>query len=163
MRKLTGYIGAMIIVFALMGSVLLGFALNINGQSTVINDYEKITDVSGLYTHSEEKTYIDYNPASNYIGYSQLIENDAPYYIPYKYWNSNHTFRYYYGNVTIDGVSYGTINHGNAPGNFIFLSNKIFIYEGANRVYCNLHVESDSANVYSADFTISKSGNNVTV
>ena len=70
MRKLTGYIGAMIIVFALMGSILAGYALNINGTSTVMNEYEMVTDVSGLYTHSQEPSYIDYNPASNYIGYS---------------------------------------------------------------------------------------------
>lgn len=70
MRKLTGYIGALIVVFALMGSILMGYALNVNGESTVINEYEKVTDVSGLYTHSQEPSYIDYNPASNYIGYS---------------------------------------------------------------------------------------------
>lgn len=70
MRKLTGYIGAMIIVIALMGSILAGYALNINGTSTVMNEYEKITDVSGLYTHTQEPSYIDYNPASNYIGYN---------------------------------------------------------------------------------------------
>ena len=71
MRKVTGYIGALIIVMALMGSILAGYALNINGQSAVVNEYEEITDVSGLYTHTSEKTYIDYNPASNYIGYSE--------------------------------------------------------------------------------------------
>lgn len=70
MRKLTGYIGAMIIVFALAGSIMAGYALNINGTSTVINEYEKVTDVSGLYAHSDEKTYIEYNPASNYVNYS---------------------------------------------------------------------------------------------
>lgn len=60
----------MIIVFALMGSILAGYALNINGTSTVMNEYEKVTDVSGLYSHTQEPSYIDYNPASNYIGYS---------------------------------------------------------------------------------------------
>ena len=78
MRKLTGYIGAMIIVFALMGSILAGFALNINGQSTVINSYETVTDVSGLYNHTQEKAYIDYNPASNYIGYQSNKIFDNP-------------------------------------------------------------------------------------
>ena len=69
MRKVTGYIGALIVVVALMGSILAGYALNINGQSTVVNEYENVTDVSGLYSHTDQKTYIDYNPASNYIGY----------------------------------------------------------------------------------------------
>lgn len=77
MRKVTGYIGALIVVVALMGSVLAGYALNINGQSVVVNEYENVTDVSGLYSHTDQKTYIDYNPASNYIGYSNTatVEN----------------------------------------------------------------------------------------
>lgn len=70
MRKLTGYIGALIIVFALMGSIFAGYALNVNGSSTVVNEYERVTDVSGLYSHTQEPSYIDYNPASNYIGYA---------------------------------------------------------------------------------------------
>lgn len=77
MKKITGYIGAMIIVFALMGSVLLGYALNINGNTAITNDYEPVTDVSGLYAHSEEKSYIDYNPASNYIGYEMIKPYDS--------------------------------------------------------------------------------------
>lgn len=80
MRKVTGYIGALIVVIALMGSILAGYALNINGQSTVVNEYENVTDVSGLYSHTDQKTYIDYNPASNYIGYNspQTYENTVP-------------------------------------------------------------------------------------
>lgn len=70
MRKLTGYIGALLIVFALAGSVLTGYALNINGHTAVTNEYETVTDVSGLYAHSDEKNYIEYNPASNYTGYT---------------------------------------------------------------------------------------------
>lgn len=77
MRKITGYIGALIVVVALMGSILAGYALNINGQSVVVNEYENVTDVSGLYSHTDQKTYIDYNPASNYIGYS--AEQSGPF------------------------------------------------------------------------------------
>lgn len=76
MRKVTGYIGALIVVVALMGSILAGYALNVNGQSVVVNEYENVTDVSGLYSHTDEKTYIDYNPASNYIGY-EIDQSDS--------------------------------------------------------------------------------------
>ena len=69
MRKLKGVIGAIIVVIALMSSVLAGYALNVNGSTEIVNGYEKVTDVSGLYSHSQEKTFIEYNPASNYIGY----------------------------------------------------------------------------------------------
>lgn len=76
MRKVTGYIGALIIVMALMGSILAGYALNVNGDTAIINEYETVTDVSGLYSHTDQKTYIDYNPASNYIGY-ELEQSDT--------------------------------------------------------------------------------------
>ena len=125
MRKLTGYIGAMIIVFALMGSILAGFALNINGQSTVINNYEPVTDVSGLYTHTQEKTYIDYNPASNYIGYTtDLIKN-----------NPNDATSNHYKTITegviqvINGeVHDNNVNYG-APTNYVqcpFICDRFF-------------------------------------
>lgn len=109
MRKLTGYIGAMIIVIALMGSVLAGYALNVNGTSTVMNEYEKVTDVSGLYTHSQEPAYIDYNPASNYIEYQTEIETfDNTAYKPTTFKNiNNNTVRVYTDRITIDGLSVG--------------------------------------------------------
>ena len=80
MRKLKGVIGAIVVVIALMGSVLAGFALNVNGSTEIVNAYEKVTDVSGLYSHSQEKTFIEYNPASNYIGYSgeKIIAYENP-------------------------------------------------------------------------------------
>lgn len=94
MRKLKGYIGALIVVMALMGSILAGYALNVNGREEVINGYENVTDVSGLYEHTQEKTYIEYNPASNYIGYgSSVYSNTAQ--------NESYTYR----NIT-NGVLY---------------------------------------------------------
>lgn len=87
MRKLKGVIGAIVVVIALMGSVLAGYALNVNGSTEIVNGYEKVTDVSGLYSHSQEKTFIEYNPASNYIGYSEqpaTYTNEVQY-EPYKY------------------------------------------------------------------------------
>lgn len=96
MRKVTGYIGALIVVIALMGSILAGYALNINGQSVVVNEYENVTDVSGLYSHTDQKTYIDYNPASNYIGYSfnTVVDNTFN--------NSNHYKKITSGHILTD-------------------------------------------------------------
>ena len=110
MRKITGYIGAMIIVFALMGSVLLGYALNINGSSAVINEYDTVTDVSGLYSYSDEKTYVDYNPASNYISYlteNKTYKNLSGYHGYKSLINSTVTIRLSDNHIIIDNVDQG--------------------------------------------------------
>lgn len=80
MRKLTGYIGALIVVMALMGSILAGYALNITGTDTNVNAYDPVTDVSGLYSHTQEPSYIDYTPARNYTGYNLDYTGQTIYY-----------------------------------------------------------------------------------
>lgn len=132
MRKLTGYIGAMIIVIALMGSILAGYALNINGSTAVMNEYEKVTDVSGLYTHTQEPAYIEYNPASNYIGYQN---GPTTYYNPQMGANDYH-YRSLTGNtvyidgqtpgITIDGVSVGAPT-GGIP-QYAFICDYFYLY-----------------------------------
>lgn len=115
MRKVTGYIGALIVVVALMGSILAGYALNINGQSTVVNEYENVTDVSGLYSHTNEKTYIDYNPASNYIGYKlEKKQYDNAGDNNYKKITNGTVKINRDKTVIVNGVNQGTVN-GNVP------------------------------------------------
>lgn len=131
MRKITGYIGALIIVFALMGSILMGYALNVNGNSTIANEYDYITDVSGLYSHSQEPSYIDYNPASNYIGYSTREKYDNSgidgYLTFKKFDNGTHTFVFEGANVTIDGVSQGAMVFNPVSYHLQFVNEKIAI------------------------------------
>lgn len=136
MRKLTGYIGALIIVFALMGSILAGYALNINGSSSVINEYERVTDVSGLYSHTQEPNYINYNPASNYIGYALGAEtnisfvNSNDYHTPYKRYSGSFddiTTSTYNGNVYNNNI----IVANTAPGNYDGLG-AYYVWVGEN-------------------------------
>lgn len=133
MRKLTGYIGAMIIVFALMGSVLMGFALNVNGTNTIVNEYEKVTDVSGLYAHSEEKNYIEYNPASNYIGYEYQPNtyNNSKIRVDKTYLKIDDSTVYVGpGNnpgVVLNGIGTGWPDQGNPPW-VAFACDKFFLY-----------------------------------
>lgn len=160
MRKLTGYIGAMIIVFALMGSILAGYALNINGQTVVYNDYESITDVSGLYTHSTEKTYIDYNPASNYIGYntSATFNSDSSVFY-HKLVTENTTITVSVsGVVTYKGVTYNPLPYAyNLP----FVCDKAYLQLETTGVYY-WSVYTNSAVLATTDITIIISGNTVT-
>lgn len=120
MKKLTGYIGAMIIVFALMGSILLGYALDINGTTEVINEYDGVTDVSGLYSYSDEKSYIDYNPASNYIGYNldgNYYENTSGQVKLKSIENGTIDYNAGTNSWLVNGANMGNINNGT---NFIF-------------------------------------------
>ena len=138
MRKLTGYIGALIIVFALAGSVLAGYALNINGQSAVVNEYESVTDVSGLYSYSDEKAYIDYTPASNYTGYNQITAGEILYSdtatTTYKKIvnDSNITVSGTTGEVWLNGSYTGAITPSSAVGficdKFITVKNNTYVY-----------------------------------
>lgn len=129
MRKLTGYIGALIIVFALMGSIFAGYALNVNGSSTVVNEYERVTDVSGLYSHTQEPSYIDYNPASNYIGYQNGPNTyDNPNKWTFKDLKDGDIFiNYTTHELTINSISQGIINSSNS-GSYIFCCDYFYIF-----------------------------------
>ncbi len=163
MRKVTGYIGALIVVVALMGSILAGYALNINGQSTVVNEYENVTDVSGLYSHTDQKTYIDYNPASNYIGYSseKAYENAVP--------SNGYTLKEINSGtiviepstqtITINGVS-----RTGFPSTYLqtaFFCNKAF-FEGGGTSIHYVAVDGVTVNV-SAPITITINNNTTTI
>lgn len=179
MRKLTGYIGAIIIVFALMGSILLGYALNVNGTTTTVNAYDPVTDVSGLYTHSQEPAYIDYNPASNYIGYSAeqagsfTINNTTSanrlYYQLYKEtspncaWNnSQYSSGAFYNNGSV--VSYST--SGDQVGvrvYYVMVGNGTFAFiwqPDGTGARCTINANGN--NYQSSNFTITYSGSLLT-
>lgn len=132
MRKLKGVIGAIVVVIALMGSVLAGFALNVNGSTEIVNAYEKVTDVSGLYSHSQEKTFIEYNPASNYIGYSTQAVKENPVNNPNARFKSITN-----GTITIDknqgikindGEWYPVQNNTDYLRNWTIINDKALIY-----------------------------------
>lgn len=160
MRKLTGYIGALIIVFALMGSIFAGYALNVNGSSSVINEYERVTDVSGLYSHTQEPSYIDYNPASNYIGYEQetiTYTSDAGV-MTYKdlQYGELATIKTS-GEITINGLSEGV-----APiGTVYYFTNQFYIERKSDG---NIGISSVVGGITAtSDVTVSTNGSNTTV
>lgn len=131
MRKVTGYIGALIVVVALMGSILAGYALNVNGQSEVVNEYENVTDVSGLYSHTDQKTYIDYNPASNYIGYGlegETFQNTSNVPTGYKRVSSGIMTIHPDHHIYINGVDNG-VTSGDT---FAFISKQVYIAFNGN-------------------------------
>ena len=151
----------MIIVIALMGSILAGYALNINGTSTVMNEYEKVTDVSGLYTHSQEPAYIDYNPASNYIGYEieqTVYENVATNTtIKMKKMVDGDTIT-----ITTSGITFGN-KHYSLP-NFdrpVFVSSWGYVYSVPGNP--GIYWTSSEGDYYVSTITLTWSSNTLTV
>lgn len=66
-----GKLGAAIVVLAILASILMGYFASIDGEERTYTDYNYITDVSGLFEYSDTPQYIEYDPASNYTGYTQ--------------------------------------------------------------------------------------------
>lgn len=169
MRKLTGYVGAMIVVMALMGSILAGYAININGRTAIVNDYEAVTDVSGLYNYSQEKNFIEYNPASNYIGYEQAYK--VPYtsaesqaYAYYKKITSG-TVTFSAGTVTYNGVNYAP--HGKlydfaivTPKSYIQNYNTLTNYQMRYYVEGSNYIQVDNS---SGTVSCTLSGSNLSI
>lgn len=55
---------------AIMGTILMGFALSSETKTVEYDDFEYITNVSGLFETSQTPQYVQYNPAANWTGYS---------------------------------------------------------------------------------------------
>lgn len=65
-----GMMGCCIVVLSLMGTVLAGFALAVDETTTTGTEYEYVTDISGLFAYSDVPTFVEYNPAANWTGFS---------------------------------------------------------------------------------------------
>lgn len=70
MRFNNGMFGACICVLALLGTAIGGFVLNVHEDQREVTNYNFIADVSGLFSYSDAPEYIEYNPSSNYVGYT---------------------------------------------------------------------------------------------
>lgn len=70
MRFNNGYFGACICVLALLGTAIGGFVLNIEQDTRQVTRFDYIADISGLFSYTDAPDYINYNPSSNYVGYS---------------------------------------------------------------------------------------------
>lgn len=146
MRKITGYIGALVIVISLMCTILAGYALNVDKANVTVDKYDYVTDVSGLFEYSDEKQYIDYSPATNYTGYGLNPVNAT--------FTKNNVGSY---NIFMmnDGGSYsGSISYSN--GYLDISVNNATKYNGALSSYIhvcgwsNSHIEINAGRLYSS-------------
>lgn len=70
MRFKRGYLGVMLVTLCLFGSALLCIIANVEKEDVITTKYDYITDVTGLFDFSDAPQYTDYNPNTNYIGYT---------------------------------------------------------------------------------------------
>lgn len=62
--------GALICAIALLGTILGGYALNVDSTTTQETDYKYVTDVSGLFQYTDTPQYVNYNSSKNFTGYT---------------------------------------------------------------------------------------------
>lgn len=73
----TGKFGAVVIVLALIGTIVLGYCTDVTKVEGVRTDYDYITDITGLFETEQVPEYIEYNPNSNYVGYTGPVVYDV--------------------------------------------------------------------------------------
>lgn len=79
MRIPKGMAGVIVVMLSLMGSIGAGFLLNGSSAPVVVEDYDYITDVSGLYNYTTVPAYTNYSPAQNNYQYSSSLADLGTY------------------------------------------------------------------------------------
>lgn len=74
-RFSSGIAGVAVVLFALMGTIGVGYLLNGSSGYETVNDYDYVTDVSGLYSYTPVPAYATYSPATNNYQYSETIDD----------------------------------------------------------------------------------------
>lgn len=76
MQFKAGYLGVCVVVMSLFGGLILGMVLNFDSETVSTTGYKYTTDITSLFNSSDEPYYTDYNPASNYTGYKNMLIDD---------------------------------------------------------------------------------------
>lgn len=138
-----GMAGVAVVVLSLIASVGLGVITNIDERETTENVEKYVADITGAYTAQKDQAYTDFNPASNFIGYS-IPNTDDGYpvqFTPVSYTN-NYPITYTGGSDTynctssdIDTVLGTTTRHGFMPSQGLDLPLSQYVsFYSTNRV-----------------------------
>ena len=65
-----GAFGVVCVVLSLFASVLFGVVTNVSSETVERDRPDYVTDISGLYQSTNERSYVDYDPAANFNGYN---------------------------------------------------------------------------------------------
>ena len=108
-----GYLGACIIALAILGGIILGSLGNVSTHTESTTAYEYKTDITGLFDVTQDPQFLDFNPATNYTGYTNVDTSDIynPAGIKYASTNVANNYRMpLVATVTSDSNA-GTVNH----------------------------------------------------
>lgn len=75
----SGMVGISIVLFALMGTIGVGYLLNGHTTYEAVDTYDYVTDVTGLYEYTPVTAYAPYSPAQNNYQYSTTYANLGTY------------------------------------------------------------------------------------
>lgn len=72
-----GMVGVLIVVLSLIASVGLGVVTNIETETVTKDVAEYVADITGAYSSEKNQSYTEYNPSSNFNGYTnQTVTNN---------------------------------------------------------------------------------------
>lgn len=123
----SGYLGACAIAISILAGVLFGSIANVDTHTVNTTEYQYKTDITGLFDVSQEPQFIDYNPASNYTGYTNTVSNPSnPSGIEYTHTNVANNYRIQTSQPQAIAGPSGTINNNTN------LPQYQFTHEGVN-------------------------------
>ena len=120
-----GYLGACIIALAILGGIILGSLGNVSTHTESTTAYEYKTDITGLFDVTQDPQFIDFSPASNYTGYTNVSADDYnPGGVSYVHTNIANNYRMLTEQPHAENGPSGTVN------NSTNLPQYTFTYEG---------------------------------
>ena len=140
--------GVCLVVVSLIAACLVGCVGNVDEHTETYTDWESVTDVSSLYTYDTVKDYTEYNPSTNWTGWTNITYDTTTIANQYNYSTKedpvadtltpdgtaylysktsstkelgmhNYTYRYYSVTWTNDGTTY----ESNAMTNALYVQN----------------------------------------
>lgn len=116
-----GYLGACIVGVALLGGLLLGSIANVDTHTENTTAYEYKTDITGLFDVSQDPQFIDFNPASNYTGYTNTVADYSdPSGISYVNTNIANNYRILTEQPHVQAGPSGTVNNNTSLPQYTF-------------------------------------------
>lgn len=144
----SGKFGAVVVVIALVMTVVIGTCTDVAKVQVERTDYDYITDITGLFETEQVPEYIEYNPNSNYVGYS-----GSPVYSQSRQPNN---YRYVISQGTTTSSTLTINNSSTYPVNNPFTV-------GADIVVCTLNYTGSQFDIDPADDRIADFSYNVRV
>ena len=116
-----GYLGACIVAVAILGGILIGSVANVSTHTETTTAYEYKTDITGLFDVSNEPQFINFNPASNYTGYTNTNDDpNNPSGIEYTHTNVANNYRILTSQPRTEAGPSGTVNNSTNLAQYTF-------------------------------------------